>query len=269
MAKLKFKNPKTGLWEEAGGTTYTAGDGISISPSNVISAINKADVTKAGDNTFTGRNTFTGDTEFDNSVSVMGADLLISGEPVGLDTPHGVKMFCSSPEGETWNLSLYADTDKSYIKSFYNNGAGVQKAQDISFSGSKLADIGTPTADTDAATKKYVDEHKGTLLFAQSVDELNASGDKTKIYLLPDGYLYAWAESTSQETVTISTPVDATTENPYKDGYRLGSSGDTFENDANGYTVTPLIDLSPYAGKTIRLKLQGLEYFTAETKIGG
>lgn len=80
--------------------------------------------------------------------------------------------------------------------------------------------------------------------------------------MLPDGYLYAWAESTSQETVTISTPVEGTTENPYKDGYRLGSSGDTFENDANGYTVTPLIDLSPYAGKTIRLKLQGLEYFT-------
>lgn len=101
-----------------------------------------------------------------------------------------------------------------------------------------------------------------TPLFAKSIDELNASGDKTKIYLLPDGYLYAWAESTSQETVTISTPVEGTTENPYKDGYRLGSSGDTFENDANGYTVTPLIDLSPYAGKTIRLKLQGLEYFT-------
>lgn len=37
MAKLKFKNPKTGLWEEAGGTTYTAGEGISISDNNVIS----------------------------------------------------------------------------------------------------------------------------------------------------------------------------------------------------------------------------------------
>lgn len=37
MAKLKFKNPKTGLWEEAGGTTYTAGSGITISDSNVIS----------------------------------------------------------------------------------------------------------------------------------------------------------------------------------------------------------------------------------------
>ena len=103
---------------------------------------------------------------------------------------------------------------------------------------------------------------QGTPLFAQSVDELNASGDKTKIYLLPDGYLYAWAESTSQETVTVSTPINGTPDNPYKDGYRLGSSGDTFHNDAAGYTVTPYIDLTPYSGKNIRIILEGLTYFT-------
>ena len=33
---------------------------------------------------------------------------------------------------------------------------------------------------------------QGTPLFAQSVDELNASGDKTKVYVLPDGYIYAY-----------------------------------------------------------------------------
>lgn len=104
----------------------------------------------------------------------------------------------------------------------------------------------------------------GAPAYAQSVDELNSTGDKTKIYLLPDGYLYAWAESTSQETVTISTPVEGTTENPYKDGYRLGSSGDSFHNDAPGYTVTPYIDLTPYSGKNIRINLEGLTYFTAE-----
>ena len=103
---------------------------------------------------------------------------------------------------------------------------------------------------------------QGTPLFAQSVDELNTSGDKTKIYLLPDGYLYAWAESTSQETVTVSTPVNGTSDNPYKDGYRLGSSGDTFHNDAAGYTVTPYIDLTPYSGKNINIILEGLTYFT-------
>ena len=102
----------------------------------------------------------------------------------------------------------------------------------------------------------------GTPLFAQSVDELNASGDKTKIYLLPDGYLYAWAESTSQETVTISTPVNGTPDNPYKDGYRLGSSGDAFHNNVPGYTVTPYIDLTAYSGKNIRIILEGLTYFT-------
>lgn len=116
------------------------------------------------------------------------------------------------------------------------------------------------------ASVDYVDNaiasSQGTPLFAQSVDELNASGDKTKIYLLPDGYLYAWAESTSQETVTVNTPVNGTPDNPYKDGYRLGSSGDEFHNDAPGYTVTPYIDLTPYSGKNINIILEGLTYFT-------
>ena len=98
--------------------------------------------------------------------------------------------------------------------------------------------------------------------YAQSVDELNTSGDKTKIYLLPDGYLYAWTESTSQETVTVSTPVNGTPENPYKDGYRLGSSGDEFHSGATGYTITPYIDLTPYSGKNINIILEGLTYFT-------
>ena len=117
------------------------------------------------------------------------------------------------------------------------------------------------------ADKSYVDNavasvEQGTPLYAQSIDELNASGDKTKVYLLPDGYLYAWVESTSQETVTVSTPVNGTPDNPYKDGYRLGSSGDTFHDDAPGYTVTPYIDLTPYSGKNIRIILEGLTYFT-------
>ena len=103
---------------------------------------------------------------------------------------------------------------------------------------------------------------QATPLFAQSVDELNVSGDKTKIYMLPDGYLYVWAESTSQETVTVSTPVNGTSDNPYKDGYRLGSSGDAFHNDAPGYTVTPYIDLTSYSGKNINIILEGLTYFT-------
>ena len=98
--------------------------------------------------------------------------------------------------------------------------------------------------------------------YAQSVDELNSTGDKSKIYLLPDGYLYAWAESTSQETIKVSTTVNGTPDNPYKDGCRLGSSGDAFHNDAAGYTVTPYIDLTPYSGKNINIILEGLTYFT-------
>lgn len=73
MAKLKFKNPKTGLWEEAGGTTYTAGTGINISSDNVISVTDGGgggDVTAAGNNIFTGTNEFNGIVTFHRNVTI-------------------------------------------------------------------------------------------------------------------------------------------------------------------------------------------------------
>ena len=176
------------------------------------------------------------------TIDIASMDFPLGQETVGYDTNNGISI-----TGQTQLTN--------------ENGEVHNVATDISlpiFSGAGIS-INAKADGTGVVVKNT---SYGAPAYAQSVDELNASGDKTKIYLLPDGYLYAWAESTSQETVTVSTPINGTPENPYKDGYRLGSSGDTFHNDAAGYTVTPFIDLSPYTGKTIRLKLQGLEYFT-------
>lgn len=98
--------------------------------------------------------------------------------------------------------------------------------------------------------------------FANSVAELEASGDKTKIYMLPNGYLYAYAKTTHEKTVTVRNDISG----EYMEGYRLGGSEDSFSNDAPGYLVTPKIDFSgsEYAGRTIVLHLEGLQYFTVE-----
>lgn len=121
---------------------------------------------------------------------------------------------------------------------------------------------GKPTAWTGAD----MDASQMVPLFANSLEELQASGDTGKLYVLPDGYIYAYRQTTTTQTITVTDPVTATTENPYRAGCRLGSSAaaDTFENDAAGYVVTPLIDFTKaeYVGKTIKLHLEGLEYIT-------
>ena len=176
------------------------------------------------------------------TIDIASMDFPLGQETVGYDTTNGISITgqtqLTNESGEVHNVA----TDIS-LPIFPGTGISINAKADGTGVVVKNTSYGAPA-------------------YAQSVDELNASGDKSKIYLLPDGYLYAWAESTSQETVTVSTPVNGTPDNPYKDGYRLGSSGDAFHNDAPGYTVTPYIDLTPYSGKNIRINLEGLTYFT-------
>ena len=178
------------------------------------------------------------------TIDIASMDFPLGQETVGYDTNNGISITgqtqLTNENGEVHNVA----TDIS-LPIFSGTGISINAKADGTGVVVKNTSYGAPA-------------------YAQSVDELNASGDKTKIYLLPDGYLYAWAESTSQETVTVSTPINGTPDNPYKDGYRLGSSGDSFHNDAPGYTVTPYIDLTPYSGKNINIILEGLTYFTAE-----
>ena len=47
-----------------------------------------------------------------------------------------------------------------------------------------------------------------TPLFANSVDELTASGDTTKLYVLPDGYIYAYINGAWANTRQAFTSFD-------------------------------------------------------------
>lgn len=99
--------------------------------------------------------------------------------------------------------------------------------------------------------------------YVNSVEKMTDTG---KVYVLAEtGHIWAYMDTTTVEEVTKTDVVAATDDNPYKDGNRLGSSGDAFSGDAAGYHVTPLIDLMKYEGKTIQLHLEGCQYASTGT----
>ncbi len=71
-------------------------------------------------------------------------------------------------------------------------------------------------------------------------------------------------ESEETTEITVTDTIAATDDNPYYDGYRFGSSmsTDSMNNDATGYHLTPLIDLTKaeYQGKTLQIHLEGCQY---------
>ena len=98
---------------------------------------------------------------------------------------------------------------------------------------------------------------------APIVDSVDEMIDTSKQYILKStGTIWAYKSSTSEQEVTVTDTITATDDNQYKNGNRFGSSGDAFNSDAAGYHVTPLIDLTKpeYAGKTIQLHLEGVQY---------
>ena len=95
---------------------------------------------------------------------------------------------------------------------------------------------------------------QATPLFANSIDECT---DTTKLYVLPDGYIYAYMTKSVTHTPTNQVPnskaADGTPYNGgqgYKDNTRLSLS--TGESSQNGYTVTGFIPVK--VGDTIRFK---------------
>lgn len=95
--------------------------------------------------------------------------------------------------------------------------------------------------------------------FANSIEECT---DTSKLYVLPDGYVYAFRSATTTEEVTITDNIVGTEDNPYQVG-RIPSSGTT-PSSAPGYIISPWIDLTKaeYVGKTIKLHFEGLRYIT-------
>ena len=148
-------------------TTYTAGEGISISDTNVISATGGGgDVTAAGDNTFTGTNTFNAPTTFNENVEIYGAQFSFSGETfeitgTGFNINNAGGGYISGIDA----VPLADDyaANKKYVDDELKLKAGLSSANTFTgtntFSGTVT--VPTPTADNQAATKKYVDDHAG------------------------------------------------------------------------------------------------------------
>lgn len=95
--------------------------------------------------------------------------------------------------------------------------------------------------------------------YVSSVEEMT---DVNRPYVLTStGHIWANANVTAEAPVTET--ILPTTDNPYHDGYRLGSGdGDPMTAGATGYFLTPLIDLTKdvYQGKTIQLHLSGCHF---------
>lgn len=74
--------------------------------------------------------------------------------------------------------------------------------------------------------------------FAQSLEWLEANGDISKIYVLPDGYLYMWLPTVTEgETVPNFTNLMDREDAYIKDGYRYSHSGQAFKVQATDCSI--------------------------------
>lgn len=78
----------------------------------------------------------------------------------------------------------------------------------------------------------------GAPAYAESLDWLNANGDQSKIYLLPDGYLYAKAAANAANFTNLFDPDKAVLNK-----LRTGDNGETL-TDFNGLVSSGLIPIS-------------------------
>ena len=102
-----------------------------------------------------------------------------------------------------------------------------------------------------------------TPLFANSVEELKANGDTSKIYVLPDGYIYAYilTEVEGEPSYTNMIPLSVNKDGTQyvgdngEDGYRKNvrySASSAVEKTASGYDCIGFFRVK--AGDTIRIK---------------
>lgn len=140
----------------------------------------------------------------------------------------------------------------------------IPKANIVQSTGESTTDIMSQKAVTDALISKIQLAPE----YAESLEELEVSGDKSKMYVLPDGFIYAWM-LTRKEVPTgptynnllddainadgtpyVVTNSDGTTTVGYKKGWRINSS--VQEKESAGNCVTGYIPVR--AGQTIRVK---------------
>lgn len=142
------------------------------------------------------------------------------------------------------------------------NGAQVQKAIDLALTVPQLSEA---IADETTARENAIADIKAqgiqqTPLWAESMDWLNENGDKSKVYLLPDGYLYAYKKvySTAEPLFTNQLPLAIDSDGqPYNGGlgYKVGAgiaSANGAETENSAVTVTGFIEAK--LGDTVRVK---------------
>ncbi len=106
----------------------------------------------------------------------------------------------------------------------------------------------------------------GAPAYAESVEWLNTNGDDTKIYLLPDGYLYAKAATDAADFTNLFDP-DAAVINKLREG----ASGETL-TDFNGLVSTALIPITCRADESnpTKIRIHGVSlmpYISDEDRI--
>lgn len=94
-----------------------------------------------------------------------------------------------------------------------------------------------------------------TPLFANSIEELEESGDTTKVYVLPDGYIYAYSTTILSEG---SVEVTESITGDFSENTRLSTS-DGSEKTLSGFVTTPFIDVSSYPADA-EIHLSGIEW---------
>jgi hypothetical protein len=89
--------------------------------------------------------------------------------------------------------------------------------------------------------------------FAETIEQCT---DTTKLYVLPDGFIYAYVSDGGTTVETVTEQIIGTTDNPWSSG-RLGSSGTA--SAQSGYVITPYIDLTKYS-VPFELHLKGIPF---------
>ena len=166
-----------------------------------------------------------------------------------------------------------APTVPENISAFKNDVGYLTKHQDISgkidspASGVVGQVLAVKTVDENGKPTEFDCVYQTSGVTIPIVDSVDEMVDTSKQYILKStGTIWAYKSSATEQEVTITDELDDTT---YYDNSRLGSSAtgltDGFHNDATGYHVTPLIDLTKaeYQGKTIQIHLEGAKYITS------
>lgn len=133
----------------------------------------------------------------------------------------------------------------------------------------KGVDYFTETDKADIVAEVQAEATQLEPLYAESLEWLEANGDTSKVYVLPDGFIYAYIETTTESgggiaytnLVPTSTDKDGSIYNGvgYKEGVRLSSSGGISSTAQPGSVTTGFMPFTP--GSTIRIK--GVEFLDA------